>query len=173
MQIKNRSIERNCCRSNAGQANNQQFIDSISTADVRIYFGMTSTGLVDQCKSTFRPPIESSQNFSGFHGSYKGQYVETRTFRYQWLLETKYETISDIRQCVRLCGKNEQCQEQCLSDLSIKFFSSLRIRGKCYPDLCSAAGLIHSENLKVVIKFSNGRIDITCVLVDSTCECIS
>ena len=135
---------------------------------------MTSPGLVDQCKSTFRPPIESSQNSYGFmDGSYKGQYVETRSFRYQWLLETKYETISDIRQCVRLCDKNVQCQEQCLSDLSIKFFSPLRIRGKCYPDSCSAAGLIHSDNFKVVIKFSDGRKDITCVLVDSTCECIS
>ena len=135
-----------------------QFINSVSAADVRIYFGTTNPGLVNQCKSTFRPPIDSSQKLSGFDGSYKGQYVETQSFRKEWLMETNYETISEIKQCILSCDKNQQRQERCLSDLSIKFFSTWGTRGKCYPDSCSAAGVNYSEAFKVdskIIRWSH------------------
>ena len=112
-----------------------QFLSSFKGS----YLDITNTGLVDQCKSTNRPPIESYK-MNGYDGSYKGQYVETRRFRKTWLLDTEFGFIVETLACANACGGNKECQAACYN--GFRFFPAWGNRGKCYPDACSAAGKI-------------------------------
>ena len=116
-----------------------QFLSSIKTTGAQVYLGIVNPGLVDQCKTTVRPPVEPNV-VSGFDGSYKGQYVDTRRFRRTWLLDTGFGTILETLACANACGEDESCQAECYT--GFRFFPAWGRRGKCYPDACSAAGMI-------------------------------
>ena len=116
-----------------------QFLSTIKTTGAQAYLGIVNPGLVDQCKTTVRPPVEPNV-VSGFDGSYKGQYVDTRRFRRTWLLDTGFGTILETLACANACGEDEECQAACYT--GFRFFPAWGNRGKCYPDACSAAGLI-------------------------------
>ena len=116
-----------------------QFLSSIKTTGVQAYLGIVNPGLVDQCKTTIRPPVESTTK-SGYDGSYKGQYVDTRRFRRTWLLDTGFGTILETLTCANACGEDEECQAACYE--GFRFFPTWGNRGKCYPNACSAAGKI-------------------------------
>ena len=115
------------------------FLSSIKTTGVQAYLGIVNPGLVDQCKTTIRPPVESTTK-SGYDGSYKGQYVDTRRFRRTWLLDTGFGTILETLACANACGEDEECQAACYE--GFRFFPTWGNRGKCYPNACSAAGKI-------------------------------
>lgn len=116
-----------------------QFLSTIKTTGAQAYLGIVNPGLVDQCKTTVRPPVEPNV-VSGFDGSYKGQYVDTRRFRRTWLLDTGFGTILETLACANACGEDEECQAACYT--GFRFFPAWGNRGKCYPDACSAAGMI-------------------------------
>ena len=116
-----------------------QFLSSIPTTGAQVYLDIVNPGLVDQCKSTHRPPVESNV-VSGYDGSYKGQYVDTRRFRRTWLLDAGFGTILETLACANACGDDEECQAACYE--GFRFFAGWGNRGKCYPDACSAAGTI-------------------------------
>ena len=116
-----------------------QFLSSIKKTGTQAYLGIVNPGLVDQCKTTVRPPVEPNV-VSGFDGSYKGQYVDTRRFRRTWLLDTGFGTILETLACANACGEDEECQAACYT--GFRFFPAWGDRGKCYPDACSAAGMV-------------------------------
>ena len=118
------------------------FLSSIKTTGVQAYLGIVNPGLVDQCKTTIRPPLESNVK-SGYDGSYKGQYVDTRRFRRTWLLDAGFGTILETLACANACGEDEECQAACYE--GFRFFPAWGNRGKCYPDACSASGKISNQ----------------------------
>ena len=81
-------------------------VASIKKTGTQAYLGIVNPGLVDQCKTTVRPPVEPNV-VSGFDGSYKGQYVDTRRFRRTWLLDTGFGTILETLACANACGEDE------------------------------------------------------------------